>query len=410
MSNVSSLTSPGMNAADYPRTYRASGGWATLLAVMAMILLSSGFLAWYFVFALEKASPAQRFMGGMVFGGLFLGGFYLFLLVVRFEITLRHDAIELQSAAFSRRLNRDEILGWRYIEGRTAVPSICLTPRQALHSSLQFPVMFRRDSAFDSWLNTFPNLDEADLQQSQDEITNNEELGLTREARLETLSQAKRLALALNAIGWGSLLWSAAYPKPLQLMVLVLSALPWFALYTVSRSKGVLRIDRPRKKDPNHPHVAYAIVMPGFGLVFRSMSDAHVLEWKNALWLAVAIGLALWFVGMATDRSLSARRGTLLALLLPAMFYGYGAGMGFNTAFDPSTATIYSARIISKNVVRGRHTDYNLVLEPWGPRRENSTVSVSFRLYNSVEIGDAVCLPMRSGALHIAWYEVVACQ
>jgi hypothetical protein len=218
------------------------------------------------------------------------------------------------------------------------------------------------------------------------------------------------VALAINTAGWASLIWSAAYPHPLQLMVLITAALPWFALYMVSQSKGVLRLDRPRKADPYHPHVAYAIMMPGFGLTFRLMSDAHLLEWNRALWLSAAIALALWFVAIATDRSLSTRRGTMLALLLPAMFYGYGAGIGFNTAFDGSTPTVYSAQITRKYVVRGRHTDYNLALAPWGPRPESSTVSVSYGYYNSVQPGEFVCLAMRSGAFRIAWYQVVNCR
>ncbi len=68
----------------------------------------------------------------------------------------------------------------------------------------------------------------------------------------------------------------------------------------------------------------------------------------------------------------------------------------------------YDATVSRKRVVNGRSTTYELKLNPWGPRHDGSTVSVSPAIFKVIQPGDIVTLQVRRGALGVRWYQVFA--
>src|SRR5262249_18596962 len=109
------------------------------------------------------------------------------------------------------------------------------------------------------------------------------------------------------------------------------------------------------------------------------------------------------------DRTLKTPKGAILMLLIVTTFYGYGAGAGANMIFDRADATVFSAQVVSKQVINGKSTRYRLYLSPWGPQQQIGDVSISRRWYDSIQPRDTVCPVLHPGALHIPWYTVHPC-
>ena len=53
---------------------------------------------------------------------------------------------------------------------------------------------------------------------------------------------------------------------------------------------------------------------------------------------------------------------------------------------------------------------YHLKLAAWGPMSEGGDVSVSQAVYDRLEPGSTACIVMRSGALGMPWFIVLACR
>ncbi len=358
-------------------------------------------------FYLEPANGVQRFAGGIIFAGLCLGGIYLLLLVARFQIVLEADKIERQTVIFHRTLQRRDIGGWRFVQGKNNPPMISLVPREGAGKTLPLMQMFRLDAPFESWLDTLPNLDAQELEAANREVAANEEAGLTSEQRFASLAQAKRHATALNIAGWVSLAWTFAYPYPPQMLAVILAVQPWATLALVSRFHGLIRVDE--RKNDVRPNVAFAIILPGLALAFLSLRGPHTLHWRSAIWLPVVVGLALVGFARTVDRSQKAK-WSMFGLFVVSLFYGYGSVVELNTVFDNSQATIYSVPVVSKHVTHGKSTNYNLRLAAGELATEETQVSVPRELYESVQPGDSVCVVLRAGALRIPWYRVTSCR
>ena len=98
----------------------------------------------------------------------------------------------------------------------------------------------------------------------------------------------------------------------------------------------------------------------------------------------------------------------MLTLLMLAA-YGYGAGSLGNALLDRSSATSYTAQVDGKHVTSGRNRTPQLRLGPWGPRKDESEVAVSWDFYRSTSIGETICVLVRPGAFGVPWYRVAKC-
>jgi hypothetical protein len=395
-------------ASDYPRTYRASSS-SLLLAVVGGICVAAGALGiWYFGTGHGVRDRVGTYLLIGISAAFLLGGAYLVRWILGFRIVLTADAIEFGSAPTATVLRRDEIAGWRTLQPSNGPAILVLVPRDSLRQPVKIQKLFQSDAAFESWLAQLPNLDAQDRQAAEQEIAANPDLGVTPDERMATLAAARRTARILNGMFVVSALWAFFYPRPYWLAVTVLAALPWVAVVITARSHGLFRIDQKRN-DP-HPTVGLAFLMPGFILALRAMLDVHVLRWQEGLWLAGGLGLLLWAAALMSDATLRTKKATAVALFFLVPAYGYGAGALGNALLDKSPPRVYAVKVVSKYVSSGRSTTYNLRLEAWGPRLETSTVSVSHSFYNSVQPGSPVCIVLRPGALHVAWYVVRRCR
>ena len=394
--------------AAFPRVYRPGGGWRILLLLISFLL--GGFAAaglWYFGTGHEvRTLSGKLFLVGICLSFILLST-YLTAWMFLARLTLWADRIESRDLTRARTLYRRDILGRRIVQQHNAPATLILFPRSSPAKKMKISNVFRVDALFMEWIGSLPDLDAEDVRVGHQDIMTNQELGITPAERMAAFDRGKRLSRLLSGATLALGAWAWFYPMPYRLVVSLLVLLPCVGLVIVARSSGLFRIDEKRN-DP-HPSVAVPFMLPGFVLTLRVIRDMNFVEWSGPLYVSAALAALLTVVAVMADRSLRSRRGIVVLLVL-GMSYGFGAGMEGNALLDHSKPSVYPTQITGKQISNGRYRSYDLYLARWGPRQDNDKVSVSRSFYESVGIGDIVCVSLRQGAFQVPWYIVQPCS
>jgi hypothetical protein len=232
----------------------------------------------------------------------------------------------------------------------------------------------------------------------------------TGQGKSQTPGRGKFLANALGVTSFILAAWGWIYPHPYFLVITPLALLPWLAVIVVWKSKGEFT-SVSLLADDRRGLLGVLLMVPALVLAMDALDIGIVYEGHRVLFLAIGIGLAVFLANVVVEPSILSQPRHLFLMLIFALPYGYGAGIAANALFDRSPATVYSAQIMGKDTHRGsRSTSYYLELSPWGPYPGGDTVNASWLFYTSVKVGDPVCLPLRPGALGVAWFTVERCH
>jgi hypothetical protein len=257
-------------------------------------------------------------------------------------------------------------------------------------------------------LYTLPSLDGEEVRESKAEIRNNARFGVTPGERMKKLAKGKRLARLFTGIGMFAVFWGFIYPRPYELVVVILAALPWIAIEVVRRSDGLFRMDTT--PTDSHPNVAVPFILPGMVLVLRSVADYNVFQSLNVAWLSTGLGGLLCFAAYRVDPTLGKKIGTLIIMFVFSVAYGYGFVIETNVLLDHSHELRYTANVKGKHIVRGKTTSYELDLGPWGPETKPNSLRVRRETFDAVQSGDVVFIGLMRGALGLNWYFMIAAQ
>jgi hypothetical protein len=143
-------------------------------------------------------------------------------------------------------------------------------------------------------------------------------------------------------------------------------------------------------------------------LALRAMVDLHVLDVAPLLAGAAIGGIAVTALVAVGEPKL--RKIWWLALLAPLLsFYPWGVLATANAVLDRAEPEVFRVAVRGKHVSSGKHTSYELRLEPWGPVTELGTVEVARAVYDATPVGGQVCAVLRPGALGARWFVVLPC-
>lgn len=254
----------------------------------------------------------------------------------------------------------------------------------------------------------YENLDIKNAQAEEQEILNDQNIGLSKEIREEKLSNARRISRIINWLGGISFAWTVFYPKPCDFAMLSALVIPIIALIAVKFSGGLIRIDQ--KNDSAYPSTIYAFIFPSLGLMTRSFFDYDIFDYSNVWLKAVIVTVAFLFILLINQKEIMfKKKQDFLTVSSMAMFlfaYGFGAIIYLNCNLDKSEPQHYTATILDKRISTGKHTSYYLELTIWGQQREIDEVSVSKGLYNRVKVDNEINIYIRNGKLEIPWFIV----
>jgi hypothetical protein len=391
----------------FPRTYQSSLGYRIFLSSLGALLATASLLGlWYFGTGHESLNKHGTLIMVVVCLAFFLLGAYLVVAMLQCKIILTAEATEVYEPFLTKRLLRSQIAGWRILSTQY-VSVLEFTPRDPHAKRLKVAMTFTPDAAFGSWLSTLPNLDAQDREESLAELDTNQELGLTHEQRAERLATAANYAKYLTWVTWAASAWGWFYPRPYTAAILVLAALPLAAIFLGSRAKGVFQFDG--RRNDARPSLALPMMMPGFILALRGITDLSFLSWQQLVAPILFVAVALTAAIASADPVITRKRWPLLAIFFVALFYGGGVSALADALLDRSAPQIYQTTVFRKHVSTRRRTTQYLRLAPWGPQPFPSEVRVTARFYSSVEPGQTVCVYYHPGALKIPWYVVTYC-
>jgi hypothetical protein len=397
------------DASLYPRSYRVApssripyvvlGGLSALAGLAGVVYFATGHQA--------ASSPgAAVFLSVLSFSFVLLGS-SVCASVLRTKVTLSPDSIEVESLFSSRKLSRTDIAGRRILRAQY-MNILELTPRNQSEKKLKISLILKTDTAFDRWFSTLPDLNAEDIARQKQDLASEIGTGPTDESINDRLAQGRTIAKWLNWIAIASVFWGLYYPAPYRLVVFVLAALPIVVLLLLAQSKGLY--DLQGLRNDARPSLALPFILPGLGLLARSVFDFDLLNWEQLLIAAAFIALTLTLVAATLSRVRGRSYTGFLVAFALLIAYAWGALAEANVLFDKTVPHTFEVRVLAKHVSQGRSTTWYLSVGPWGPRSAPQNISVPYRLYASSPVGSTVCIELRDGALKLPWYYASACH
>ncbi len=189
--------------------------------------------------------------------------------------------------------------------------------------------------------------------------------------------------------------WGYFYPYPYSPCLAVLIAMPWLCILAAR----VTGDDRNR--------LTVSTLFPVAALLARTVADFYVTVTVAHL-LAITGCLGALAVAVVFLMHRKAWRKYGLVLIAVSLAYAFAAFPAANFLFDKQTQR-FSAAIISRDYFIGRHSDFRLVLAPWGDNRQPNENSVSWNTYLGLHSKNVACIDAGPGAFHMPWHKVSAC-
>jgi hypothetical protein len=391
------------------KTYRFTPGWRVFMAAFFSVILA-GCLWGFFGITLADDVPLERkLMADAVVVAFAAATVWQLVIFLTWQVRLSDDAIETSTWWRTRKLRRDEIAGARINSTRQAGSILLLVPKDAGGKRMTLALRYiKKDAAFGAWFSNLTDLNAVDLQQSVASIAQNAAYGATPEERLLKLNRARKVARSLDFVMIAVVLWSFIDPRPYPYVIASLAALPIIALILVATSRGLYRIGIGATAA--HANVGSVCAVPAFALLARVPFDFNLVDWMPPIAAAAACAAIFVIVTAVADRSLRTRRWMLLGLGLVTGAYAFGVIGEADALLDRSQVTVLRSQVLDKHITYGRAKTYHLKLAPWGPMSEGGDVSVAQAVYDRLEAGSTACIVLRSGALGMPWFIVLACR
>jgi hypothetical protein len=392
---------------DFPRVYRLRSGWRNTFVVLGALFAIGGLAGAFFARHMSEFFGGQILMAA-IFLGFALMGVYTMLGMLRTQVVLHADTIELHEVFTKRSLWRPDIAGRRLFPMQYGSPVIRLEPRsESLSRPMTMPQYLETDAAFDAWLAAIPDIDSKELDASLDAVLEDPSIPGSEDEKLAGLARARRIAGRLKWVALAVSGWVWFYPHPYDLAIACAVVIPCVAVVLAARGGSFYRLN-PSRNDIG-ADLSLPLMTPGFALTIRALFDAHVFDWRDMLMATTALTLILVLVMWIAVSELRASPGNTALLALLVVPYAYGAATLANMEFDRSEPERYEAQVLGSRISRGKSTEYYLKLGPWGPRSEADEVDVGRAYYQRGSRQKSVCVYLYRGAFRIRWFDVWDC-
>jgi hypothetical protein len=393
----------------YPRVYHLAQPWRSFLVALSAVVLAAGSAGiWWFG---TGRDPHAHGAGAAIFMSLLclalaVLGAYGIADTFRLTVTLYADAIEMVRPLRARRLQRDEIRGFR--RGRSTDGAVLILVRHdQVRGAMQIPLTIQQDSAFRLWFSNVPDLDAIRRRQSLSAALANPLFGKTQAERQAYLRRQATLVFAVAVAVALVCAWAFFIPRPYAVAVSAVALLP-AVLGALALWVDPFRLDR----QPNELSggMASLLLLPGIVLFLRALLDIHFFGWQRPLALVVAGTLAMIALVLLVSRGFRSLKFVLLSAPFLAI-YAYGAIIEANVLLDRSPVKVSYGIVTGKDLHIGKpQTYYRLRLHPLGPYTMLDEVDVSPDAWRAINPGDTVCIGLHAGSLGIPWYAAERCR
>jgi hypothetical protein len=387
------------------RIFGISKGWKWFFYILVpplVLLLGYGV---FVPFQTDTPAPAgARVLVPVLCGGMI--AIFIYGLFSAVKSRLEIDSKEIRSVG----LFKTKSMQLDKVEGFTIMPTeyvrlLVLVPKNPRSRKMKLSLCYERQSELLDWANrTLTNLDATQHQNDLVEIYHDENLGHSPEEKARNYARVRKWCRFLNSISTGVFLWGFFWPQPYQLVIWMLVATPLVALLFLKHFEGIAKMDA--KRGSAYPSVAISFLTPSTCLALRALLDWHILDWHGFLkpFALVSLGLFILMLLLASD--VRSKVGMVIGYAFFCSVYGYGTVVCLNGALAVAPWKAYHAEVIHKHITTGKHTDYYLILSPWGPKKENTDATVRKAVYEKYAAGDTAAIYVREGKFGIPYYVV----
>ena len=331
----------------------------------------------------------------------------LYLEAIRQRLTIDEFSRSLTATNFysSRTILLEEIEGYQY--GAKEVFTIVLKNGG---KTLRVPQGLGSRKELIAWIvERYDDLDVRWREMETGVLLENEQFGATAEDRQSRLESAKWIDKCSTIIAFVLFFWALIYPKPYELLMILLLALPWIGVFVTWRFNGLLKLYK--KKSSPYPSVVFLLVFSILGLAIRSLFGYHLYEFPKSIWSLFLISTVLAtivVVGACWKAITGETRKTLILVCIVVLsgIYSFSALVFSNCYYDKSAPAVWRVEVLDKRISRGKSTSYYLTLSPWGRFEEGKEVTVSKSFFGGVNVRDSVNVYLKKGKWDLRWYWV----
>ena len=388
--------------------------WFTVVAVPPSVALMGWGALEIFRNNLDEDGSTE--VWALVFAVVVLGGVAIGLLgaliwAFRARVIIDGDQMTIRGAFRTTTFTPDRMEGFQYLNDQF---NVYLKDRRFAVEIAYFENM----PLITQWVREHTYDIVAELLEEEDrEIRNDVDLGMTADARSETLKSLRNWIIWANTLIYaatGTVVVNFLFFEDLRVeqgAITILIMTPILLYLFAIMNRGQIRIDQ--EEGSRYPEIFTALMTSGVALAFLSLLDRGALldgSLYELLFVAILANGLIWcFIDARRlvtlwERGRAAAVMTAIAYLAMSGFWAGGFVYQVNKHLDESPTEWHATEIVEKKIESGKTTSYSVKLAPW-----NSSFSepVKYTLrrdeFELFEEGMPVVIGVRAGALNMAW-------
>jgi len=312
------------------------------------------------------------------------------------------DSEEIREIGFYRTKSMPlaEVRGFEVV-GNQQATCIRLCTKTPSYGKIRIDQQYERYAELVDWIKAgFTDLDAARYDEELKEISSNERLGSTPEARAAKYRLVRLVCYAANGIGTFVLMWAMIHPRPYHALIWTLIVLPFVAFLILRWFAGAVKLDGSTKSA--YANVAVLWLGSPFALCLQAMK-MNLFDFER-FWEPFALitaGFGALTVWLAPET-----RRPLWKLILYATFwsmFGGGVTLTLNAAYVTSKPIVSHVEVRAKRVNHDRGASYFLTLSPWYTLQKEKELAVSWPVYQKYSVGDLATVQTRIGFFGIPY-------
>ena len=264
-------------------------------------------------------------------------------------------------------------------------------------------------ASIEAWAHSqFQNKDVIDEKQETEEMLSDLHYGASEEDIRNKANKLKKIIYPLNVVTTIVVLFIVFLPSfAHDFIVSIAALLPLVAIIVYNKSHGLAKFD-VSKTDP-HPSLLSIGSVCSVGLLYSAWRE-NLLHIPSQFWLIViVVTLVLTYLCTRNEHITPTygQRDLLLFIgvtLIGCFVYSYSALVFCNITFDRSKPKYFYSSIKEKWFTTGKGHRYYVKLAPWNGLKEDEKTSVSYKLYNKLQIEEPVTIEQYEGCLGINYY------
>lgn len=239
----------------------------------------------------------------------------------------------------------------------------------------------------------------------------------SREKKSNAVTFSKLTLHKLDWLEWitiGLAIWFFIYPRPYNILLGILLAIPVIGLLLNGLHKPsmatLVEISADKNGEDKYD-VADFIDVAAWVILIRVLLDFEFESFYSLIIPGTITCLIILTILFLTHKLIAKTTRNkwwiYTSLIFNVSLYSYAGTYAANCTYDYSEPTIYESEVLEKTISRGRRsTTYYVEVAPWGHHYDKERISVSGIQFAELNIGDKINIDLKKGLFNISWYYI----